>query len=152
MNKEVKNKLIGLGIFFVVFGADFGLKRLMIGVNFQIIGDFFKLIYAENTGIAFSLPIPIWLSSVFSIGLLGAGSYLAGRYLNWHKWITPVVFGLIAGGALGNLFDRVFYGFVVDYISVWWWPVFNFADATIFVGAVMIIVFYDKIVLVKHKK
>lgn len=147
MNKEIKNKLVGLAIFFVVFGCDFGLKRLMIGVDFPIIGGFFNLIYAENTGIAFSLPIPIWLSSVFSVVLLGGGSYLAGRYLNWHKLVTPVIFGLIAGGALGNLFDRVFYGFVVDYISIWWWPVFNFADAVIFAGAIILVVFYDKIVL-----
>ena len=66
--------------------------------------------------------------------------------------MTPVIFGLVAGGALGNLFDRVMHGYVIDYIAIWKWPVFNLADAAIFVGAVLLVIFYDKIALVKNKK
>ena len=152
MTNEIKNKLIGLGMFLVVFAADLGIKFLAVDVDFQIIDGFFELSYHENTGIAFSLPVPIWASSLLSILLLGVGSYLAGRYLKWDKFVTPLIFSLIAGGALGNLFDRVLHGYVIDYISIWKWPVFNLADVTIFIGAVLLVIFYDKIALVKNKK
>ncbi len=152
MTRSVKNKLIGLGIMLLVFGADFGLKQLMIGVDISLIGDFLELVYHENTGIAFSLAVPIWASSAATIVLLGVGSYLAGRHLDWRRPIVPVIFGFIAGGAVGNLFDRVLSGYVIDYISVWIWPVFNLADAVIFVGAVILVVKFDKITLVKNKK
>ena len=47
--------------------------------------------------------------------------------------------GLIVGGALGNLFDRVVFGKVVDFISVGWWPSFNIADSAISVGMFLLI-------------
>jgi signal peptidase II len=49
---------------------------------------------------------------------------------------------LIVGGALGNLFDRVFYGYVVDYIYVSHWPVFNLSDSAINVGVGLIFLHY----------
>ncbi|PIP65882.1 signal peptidase II [Candidatus Peregrinibacteria bacterium CG22_combo_CG10-13_8_21_14_all_44_10] len=152
MTPDIKNKMIGLGLFLSVFAVDLIIKYLATDGDYQIFGSFLELSYHENTGIAFSLPIPIWISSVLSVLLLGVGSYAAGRYLNWNKLMTPVIFGLVAGGALGNLFDRVMHGYVIDYIAIWKWPVFNLADAAIFVGAVLLVIFYDKIALVKNKK
>jgi len=149
---EIKNKFVGLALFFAVFGADLVIKYLAIDIDYQVINGVFALSYHENTGVAFSLPVPAWASSMISVLLLGVGSYLAGRYLDWKKIVTPLIFGFIAGGALGNLFDRVIHGYVIDYIAIWKWPVFNLADATIFIGAVLLIIFYDKIAPVKNKK
>ena len=49
--------------------------------------------------------------------------------------------GLVVGGAFGNLIDRVKDGFVVDFISVGWWPAFNVADSAISVGMTVILAF-----------
>ena len=54
----------------------------------------------------------------------------------WHR----LSIGLIVGGALGNLFDRIKDGAVVDFISVGWWPAFNVADSSISVGMFLLIV------------
>ena len=55
------------------------------------------------------------------------------------------LYSLILGGILGNLFDRIFHGYVIDFISVkifnWYAPIFNFADICITIGAILLIIF-----------
>lgn len=62
---------------------------------------------------------------------------------NYRKY-SAIAFSLILGGAIGNLIDRVSYGYVIDFIQVWLgdypWPSFNIADSAIFVGAILLIV------------
>ncbi len=66
-----------------------------------------------------------------------------------HRVLSGIAFGLILGGAVGNLVDRVLYGWVLDFIRVWitvggrtWsWPDFNIADSAISTGAVLFILF-----------
>lgn len=53
-----------------------------------------------------------------------------------------VLAGLILGGTLGNGYDRLFHGFVTDFIAVHWWPVFNVADAAISSGVVLLLAGY----------
>ncbi len=152
MNKEIKNKLIGIGLALLIFGIDFLLKRLAIGVNFELIPGWIELVYSENTGVAFSLPIPMGFIIIVTIAFLGVGSHLAGRFFDWKTYWSPLIFGFLIGGSLGNLFDRALYGFVIDYISIWKWPIFNLADTTIVLGVVALFVLYDKIVISKNKK
>ena len=62
---------------------------------------------------------------------------------NWRSKVSPLEAlstGLIAGGALGNLIDRYFYGFVIDFIDLGWWPVFNLADSAIVCGGVLLLI------------
>jgi len=56
-------------------------------------------------------------------------------------WRTCLPLSLIIGGAIGNLIDRFYLGYVVDFIDVWHWPAFNLADSAISVGAVLLILF-----------
>jgi signal peptidase II len=52
-------------------------------------------------------------------------------------WIHAVL-GLVMGGALGNAYDRLFYGSVTDFIALHWWPTFNIADSAISIGVVLL--------------
>jgi len=61
-----------------------------------------------------------------------------GSRLRWRG--SSVAIGLVLGGALGNLADRVFRGHVVDFIAVPHWPTFNLADAAITVGVVLLLI------------
>ncbi len=117
---------------------------------------FFNLTYVENKGIAFGIfhrggelkQIILLLSTVFAIALL---FYLFYSIKDDSKK-RAVVFGLIAGGALGNLYDRVFYGAVVDFLEIYYksfhWPVFNIADTFITIG--IILIFFFQIVKKEH--
>lgn len=104
-----------------------------------LVGDWLNLVYGQNTGIAFGLfqNLP-QLFTVTSI-LITAGTVYAYVYHlpNRSPWVQ-VAMGLIVGGAVGNILDRLRHGYVVDFIQVGWWPVFNLADSAISVGVTML--------------
>jgi signal peptidase II len=118
--------------------------RISLYQNIQIIPGFFRLTHTENTGAAFSLfadsPSP-WKTAMliaFSVAALLVVSFLLWKNNHAHL-LTGVALSLIMGGALGNLWDRVARGRVVDfllfYIKQYQWPVFNLADSSIVIGA-----------------
>jgi signal peptidase II len=123
--------------------------RIRLYANIQVIPGFFRLTHTENTGAAFSLfadstaPWKTGLLIGFSVIALIVVSALLWK--NHHTHIaTGVGLSLIMGGALGNLWDRLARGRVVDfllvYVKQYQWPVFNLADSAIVVGAGLLIV------------
>ncbi len=93
-----------------------------------------------NSGIAFSLgpgltPWIMVVGALLVVGLLAMTRRLTSP-------VMAVAVGLVLGGAIGNLSDRVFRGHggaVVDFIDVQWWPIFNVADMAITIGAVLLV-------------
>lgn len=96
---------------------------------------FFHLTYVENTGAAFGIGFS---RNGFFIGLsivlLGVLAWLAKSWSRKNLWLQCGLL-LVTGGALGNLYDRVAYGYVVDFLDFRVWPVFNVADSCVTVGA-----------------
>jgi signal peptidase II len=123
-------------------------QRIALYSHIQIIPGFFRLTHTENTGAAFSLfadsPAP-WKTALliaFSVIALLVVSVLLWK--NHHAHIaTGVGLSLIMGGALGNLWDRLARGRVVDFLLFYYkryqWPVFNLADSAIVVGAGLLV-------------
>ena len=110
------------------------------------LAPFFNLVLVFNKGAAFSLlaSAPGWQTPVFaSIAVLASGviSFLIYRHAGKNMFCTGLA--LILGGALGNLWDRLQWGHVVDfldfYAGAWHWPAFNVADSAISVGAAILI-------------
>lgn len=97
--------------------------------------DWVQLVYHENTGVAFGL-FPDQ-GGVLSVGAGLVLILLAYTYQHLlpaeSRWVTGAV-GLIFGGGISNLFDRIRQGYVVDFIQIGWWPVFNLADSAISLG------------------
>lgn len=107
---------------------------------------FFNLVHVHNPGAAFSLfaDQPGWQRGFFiGVALLAAGVILYLLYRTRGQRLFCAALALILGGALGNLIDRVRYGYVIDfldfYLGTWHWPVFNLADVGITVGAGLLI-------------
>ena len=96
---------------------------------------FFHLTYLENTGAAWGMlrGRNILLIGI-SLALLAALFHLKRRWPSRNLW-THYGLVLVAGGALGNLYDRIRFGAVIDYLDFLVWPVFNVADSCITVGA-----------------
>ena len=109
-----------------------------------IIPGFFNLTYVLNDGIAFglfqgnSLLIGIVAVVILSIGLWWS------RNLDWKNTEINVIAGLIVGGALGNLIDRVRMGHVIDFLDIHirdhFWPSFNVADSCITMSVVYLLI------------
>lgn len=124
---------------------------LVYGESIEIAGGFFNIVYVTNRGAAFSiLNNAGMLGTVFLIGASLVALGILGYLINQSKvLITTVALSLIAGGAAGNLVDRVRLGFVVDFLDLHigrlHWPAFNVADSAITVGvALAIYAFYIK--------
>ena len=104
-----------------------------------------RLTLTTNRGGAFGLfdglgPVLALLGVVFVVILLRSGRLVSGRGVH-------VALGLVLGGAVGNLLDRIFregHGFlgggVVDFIDLQWWPVFNVADCCLVIGAILLVI------------
>lgn len=104
-----------------------------------IISDYFQLLLSHNQYIAFSIPVPRWAQLFFSFILLLFLGYYVLQNQPLHKLFN---YGscLIFGGALGNLYERIFKGEVTDFIAFAFWPSFNLADSFITIGALLIII------------
>lgn len=108
---------------------------------------FFNLALAFNTGAAFSFLNDAggWQNLFFATiaAVVSVGILVVIRRLGANDKQVAVALWLILGGALGNLSDRLYHGYVVDFIDVyyraWHWPTFNIADSAIFIGAVLLI-------------
>lgn len=108
---------------------------------------FFQLTYLRNSGAAFSFLSDaggwqrwffVGLALIVSVAIV----VWVARLPKNDKWMA-VSLTLILGGALGNVIDRILYGYVIDFIDVfygdWHWPAFNIADSAICVGVVMML-------------
>lgn len=132
-----------------VFAAD-QLTKFIIKSNMRI-GESWpgeglvRITHGTNTGTAFGLfpnqTLFLIFASLIAIGFL---VYFYRAYA-LPKPILRFAIGLQLGGAFGNLFDRIAFGAVTDFIHVGWWPIFNIADSSICVGmatlAIVVILF-----------
>jgi signal peptidase II len=113
-----------------------------------IIPDYFSWTLAYNTGAAFSFLADAggWQRWFFAaVALVVSGVLLVWmKGLKQHETWVAIALALVLGGALGNLYDRVAYGHVIDFILVhwqsrWYFPAFNLADSAITLGAIMLV-------------
>ena len=117
-------------------------KILHLGESLPVVAKAFHFTLVHNTGIAFGLFKDNGL--VFLFIPLIAVVLLAYNVYYYHKFgeldrFYIVAFSLILGGAIGNLIDRIAFGYVIDFIDFRIWPVFNLADSAITVGAGLIL-------------
>ena len=145
-------------ISFIVLLVDQFIKLIVINnmklhQEIEIIPNFFSLYYIENPGAAFSIlgnqTLLLVLVSVFCLIIIK-------EYIKRENDLTKlsiVSLGMIVGGTLGNLFDRVLYKVVIDYLAfdifTYSFPVLNLADIAITVGAGLLLLNY---ILENHKK
>jgi signal peptidase II len=109
---------------------------------------YFNLTYVHNTGAAFSFLSEAggWQRWFFA-GLALVISIVIAVWLTrlkQHETFLAVALSLVLGGAIGNLIDRLAYGYVIDFLDVyyqtWHWPAFNIADSAITLGVILMLV------------
>lgn len=141
-----KNKQICFVISLVII--DFLIKVLVIknltNNSITIINNFLSLIYVKNYGVSFSMlsgnHLFILVVSFIAIAVL---IYMLESYKYTLHYQIPIL--VMLSGAIGNLFDRIFRGYVVDYISftfgTYEFAVFNFADMLVVCGCIYVIIY-----------
>lgn len=139
----MKNKkffLIGLGSFLLdLISKLIVINTLKIQESVVVINNFFNITFVKNIGVAFSLfegrvSFVVIVTSIFICWLLKE------LYTREVPFIYELFYGFILGGAIGNLLDRVIYGYVIDFLDFnifgYNYPVFNIADAFIVIGII----------------
>ncbi|HYX50276.1 MAG TPA: signal peptidase II [Ktedonobacteraceae bacterium] len=123
------------------------LSPSFFGPRISLVGDYLILYYIKNNGAAFSLFANSMLLVLLIAVAIGVIAYLYMRNINTASLWYKLIFGLIIGGALSNLLDRVRHGgYVVDFISFnipqlnFHFAIFNLADAAISIGVVLLFV------------
>jgi len=116
-------------------------SNLAIGQSLPEAG-FFRLTHIHNTGAAFGLfrDYSFQLTIVAFVGVaivLFYAFFVCRRFPFLNNMLSKVALGLVLGGAVGNLIDRLHFGYVTDFIGVGIWPPFNVADSSITVGVIV---------------
>jgi len=139
------------------------------GEKIPILGNFFRITFIENPGMAFGfdpgINFKLWIS-IFSLAA-SVGLIVYIYYVRSQRLSLRFALAFILGGAVGNLIDRMFYGIFYGYAPVFYgrvvdffdvdffdfsifgrsydrWPIFNIADAAVTIGVLILIIFYKK--------
>ena len=152
MSSKLQGRLPYLLLVVLTLAADRWTKawiqnRFNINESATVIDGFFNITYVRNTGVAFGIfssissPAKSLLLSIFT-------AFAAVMVITYsvrssvRNRLLQVALALILGGALGNLYDRLAYGYVVDflelYVRTYHWPAFNVADSAISVGVALL--------------
>ncbi|NWF49640.1 MAG: signal peptidase II [Ignavibacteriaceae bacterium] len=142
-------------------------QGMFIGDSIPVIGDFFKITYIENPGMAFGYhpgeSFKLWIS-IFSL-VASVGLFIYLFLIRKQSFSLRLSLAFILGGAVGNLIDRMFYGVIYGYEKIFYghvvdffdfdffnisilgrnydrFPIFNIADAAVTVGVLILLLFY----------
>ena len=149
MRDVMQLKWLGLSLLALVLDQG---SKLAIAGSMQLyqsisVLPFFNITYVRNTGAAFSFLSEAggWQRWFFA-GLALVISIIITVWLNRlqkHETLLAIALSLILGGAVGNLIDRLAYGYVIDFLDVyygtWHWPAFNIADSAITLGVALML-------------
>lgn len=145
------------------------LEGMQIGESISVIGNFFKITFTENPGMAFGFDPGTNFKLLISIfSLVASVGLLIYLFASRKKSLSlRIAIALILAGAIGNVFDRMFYGLIYHYAPLFYgkvvdffdfdffnftlfgrsyerWPIFNIADASVTVGVLILLFFYRK--------
>jgi len=114
-------------------------RKLFVDESLPVFGKIFSITYVKNTGSAFGVfpgatKIFICLSGVAIILII-----VFLFHLKQKNYFTKFGLALILGGAIGNLVDRLTFGYVIDFLDFKIWPVFNLADLAISIGCFLLL-------------
>jgi len=104
---------------------------------------FFRITHVHNTGAAFGLfqgqSFALTIVAIIAIVIILTYVLVSYRYFPWFdSMLTKVALGLMLGGTLGNLIDRLRLGYVTDFIDFGYWPAFNIADSAVTIGVIVL--------------
>lgn len=133
--------MISVALFFIC--ADLVAKHFVAGIDQEVIPGFFKFFYTQNTGAAWSIfsGSTTALLVVSIIAVIALLAYSIFRPIKSKFFYVAI--GFIIGGAVGNMVDRIAFGYVRDFIKLQFinFPIFNIADSALTVGVVLLCIY-----------
>ena len=113
-------------------------NNMNVGESINVVGNFFKITYIQNKGAAFGM-LQEQQNLFLIVGFITI-VFLVNLFLKTEDKITKIAISMVIGGAIGNIVDRILYGYVVDmfdFNGVWSY-IFNFADICVVLGVALL--------------
>lgn len=115
-------------------------STMVLGQTLEVVPGTINLALVHNYGAAFGIMQgKSWLFLIMAFMVIAFIIYLYVKYP--FPPLGQYAGALLIGGAIGNFIDRWLYGYVIDFISIGWWPVFNVADMAIVIGGILFFIF-----------
>jgi len=115
------------------------INNISVHSAIQLIPNFLQISHITNKGAAFGI-LPSFTTALSWFSIIVIGGILYYHKTLTKKISTAVLGGLLLGGTLGNLIDRLTFGFVIDFIDFSFWPAFNIADSAITISVIFFII------------
>jgi len=143
-NKKKMALCYMVAIFFIVLDR---LLKMIAFYNFQgrgmnLFRDFLQFTFVKNYYIALSLPLSGVFLNFIIIILIFLILFYAFVLYKKQEWEIATALTIIGIAAISNIYDRLMYGFVIDYLSIKWFSVFNLADSMIVLGVLSVILLF----------
>lgn len=143
MNRFNKKDSFYLIISLLIVTFDYIIKlkvknNMNVGESINVVGNFFKITYIQNKGAAFGM-LQEQQNLFLIVGFITI-VFLVNLFLKTEDKITKIAISMVIGGAIGNIVDRILYGYVVDmfdFNGVWSY-IFNFADICVVSGVALL--------------
>src|SRR3989338_421509 len=126
------------------------IAKFLIKANFQlnqslpVVNSIFHLTYINNTGAGFGiLKSQASILIFISVAVIGMILFNLDKIKN-NETLLQILVGFVLGGTIGNLIDRLAYGYVIDFLDFQIWPIFNFADSFVTMGVIGLIIYLWK--------
>lgn len=117
-------------------------QTMALNSSIPLIDGIFSITYIQNTGAAFSVlqGKTLFLILVQLLVILSIVVYMVIKAQSAH-WMLKTSLALIVGGGVGNLIDRIHNGYVVDFLHIQFWPIFNVADISVCCGCGLLVIY-----------
>ena len=143
MNRFNKKDSFYLIISLLIVTFDYIIKlkvknNMNVGESINVVGNFFKITYIQNKGAAFGM-LQEQQNLFLIVGFITI-VFLVNLFLKTEDKITKIAISMVIGGAIGNIVDRILYGYVVDMFDFngGWSYIFNFADICVVLGVTLL--------------
>ncbi len=144
MSEKIKKLIIVLSVAIFIVAVDLITKGVLDGKEFAVINGVVSFVSEHNYGAAWSflsgkVPLLIIVTILFLVGFI-----VFDIYEKQTRTFYCISFAMVLGGTLGNMIDRIFLGYVRDFICLEFinFPVFNVADSCLVVGVILYCVYY----------
>ncbi len=115
-------------------------QNLRNGESVSVFGNFFMITRSENLGAGFGIMQgQNWLFIIAALAVLSLIVYFYNQII--YDTLLVISSSFILAGTVGNMMDRIFFGHVIDFIDIAFWPTFNFSDMSLVIGAVLLIIY-----------
>ena len=141
--------LVGLTVLITDQATKFWARKRLLGQpGMSVVSNYLRLDYYENKGMAFSLGqnLPAGRFVLIAVGIIVlVFVWRVVRQVERRQRIADIAFALVAGGAIGNIIDRIWLGRVIDFIVMHWqhryvWPAYNVADVALCTGVGLLVI------------